>query len=312
MWPWRKDRTAYRVWVAEVMLQQTVLAAVAPRFEEWVRRFPDVRALAGASEREVVRAWEGLGYYRRARNLHAAARRIVAEHGGEVPSDPEVLRGLPGFGDYTAAAVASIAFGRRVVAVDANVRRIVMRLRGWRSWGAARTRTAKAWLASLMPSRCPGDFNEALMELGQTLCRPGVTDCGRCPLRGVCATARRGGLRRRRGRRPRPGPTELRSFALVALRGREVLLRPGRGGLFEGLWTLPRYAAWPRRFRRLAKVGEVTHTYTRFRERLEVWLAELRGGARKEDGVFVDLDEAERFPMPSAHRRALKMGVRGG
>lgn len=195
-YPWRRSRDPYRVLVSEVMLQQTQAVRVAPAFTRFLRRFPDVRALAGAPLRGVLIAWDGLGYNRRAVALAAAARRIVGEHGGRVPRDPAALRSLPGVGPYTAAAVASIAFGLPVAAVDTNVRRIVSRVSGGvDDLGAGRVRElAQAWL----DPADPGVWNQALMDLGRELCRPRPR-CEPCPLAPECRYARGG-----RADRPRP------------------------------------------------------------------------------------------------------------
>ncbi len=182
-YPWRRTREPYRVLVSEVMLQQTQAARVEGAYRRFLRRFPSLRALAAAPRREVLVAWDGLGYNRRAVALAEAARRIVREHGGRVPREPAALRTLPGVGPYTAAAVASIAFGVPVAAVDTNVRRVVSRaLGGAEDLGSARVRElAQAWL----DPTDPGGWNQALMDLGRELCRP-TPRCEACPLRPVC------------------------------------------------------------------------------------------------------------------------------
>ncbi len=186
--PWRRDPDPYRVWVSEVMLQQTRVDAVVPYYERWLRRFPTLHALATAEPDEVLRAWEGLGYYARARNLHRAARVVRERHAGDVPSEPAALRELPGVGDYTAGAIASIAFGRREPAVDGNVRRVLARLLDVADPPPARLR---AVAAALVPAERPGDFNQALMELGALVCTARVPRCADCPVRGVCRTGTR-------------------------------------------------------------------------------------------------------------------------
>ena len=179
--PWRSERTPYRVMVSEFMLQQTRVETVIPYYERWLRRFPGWEALADAGEDEVLRAWTGLGYYRRARNLHRAARVVRERFGGELPKEPAALKRLPGVGEYTAGAVASIAFGRAVPAVDGNVRRVLCRILDVAAPTAGRLREEAARLVD--PGR-PGDFNEALMELGATVCTPRAPGCGGCPVRG--------------------------------------------------------------------------------------------------------------------------------
>ncbi|WBH18236.1 A/G-specific adenine glycosylase [Sphingomonas radiodurans] len=184
--PWRAlpgvAADPYRVWLSEVMLQQTTVATVRPRFEAWVARWPGVESLAAADEAEVMAAWAGLGYYARARNLVRAARAIVAEHGGALPDTEAALRGLPGLGDYTAAAVAAIAFGRRAVVVDANVERVVSRL-----FRAAGKPAVRAAAEAITPEARAGDFAQGMMDLGSAICSPRRPKCLLCPLADACA-----------------------------------------------------------------------------------------------------------------------------
>ncbi|MDX1645671.1 MAG: A/G-specific adenine glycosylase [Longimicrobiales bacterium] len=233
--PWRRDHDPYRVLVSEVMLQQTRVETVLGYYEPWLERFPTVAALAAADEEEVLKAWEGLGYYRRARNLHRAAR-VVRER-GEMPTTFRGLRELPGVGEYTAGAVASIAFGRLVPAVDGNVRRVLARL-----FDVADPKSA--WLRDtadrLVDPERPGDWNQALMELGATVCSPRSPACPACPLGAWCA-AREAGTQLER-----PAPTQRRSapaarFALAVLQrgGRVLVEKRPREGLLGGLWALP-------------------------------------------------------------------------
>lgn len=187
--PWRCDYDPYKVWVSEIMAQQTQMDRVVPYFNRFLDRFPDVATLAGAEENLVLKTWEGLGYYRRARNMFAAAQTIMAEHGGRFPDTLETIRALPGIGDYTAGAVASIAFGQPVVAVDANVARVLARIGDIdvpvrETAGKARV-TALA--ARLLPPGQAREFNQALMEFGALICRPKSPDCANCPVRECCA-----------------------------------------------------------------------------------------------------------------------------
>src|SRR5918912_1533002 len=192
--PWRRDRDPYRVWVSEVMLQQTTVAAVVPYFNRFVAAFPTVVDLAKAYEQDVLRLWEGLGYYRRARHLHAAARRLVAGHGGRLPDDPAVWADLPGVGRYILGAVLSQAFDRRLPIVEANSLRVLCRLFGYR--GDPREGAGKAWVwraaEAVLPGSRPGDFNQALMELGALVCTPTAPECGECPLAANCVAVRDG------------------------------------------------------------------------------------------------------------------------
>lgn len=212
--PWRSERTPYRVMVSEFMLQQTRVATVVPYYRRWVRRFPGWDALAEAEEEEVLRAWTGLGYYRRARSLHRAARMVRDRFGGELPEEPAALRRLPGVGEYTAGAVASIAFGRVAPAVDGNVRRVVCRLFDLEAPTARRLRDAAAGLVD--PER-PGDFNEAMMELGATVCTPRSPGCWDCPVRGWCRARAAGTVAERPARRPRRRAPRVEHVAVVVV-----------------------------------------------------------------------------------------------
>jgi A/G-specific adenine glycosylase len=182
--PWREARTPYRVWVSEAMLQQTQVETVIPYFERWLTRFPTLEALAAAPLSEVLKAWEGLGYYRRARLLHEGAKVVVARHGGALPKTYDALLKLPGIGPYTAAAIASLAFGEPVLAVDGNVKRVAARL--FRLTGDVKVREVETHLGPHLPETEAGAFNEALMELGATVCTPRVPRCETCPVRPYC------------------------------------------------------------------------------------------------------------------------------
>jgi A/G-specific adenine glycosylase len=239
--PWRGTRDPYRIWVSEVMLQQTTVAAVRGRFERFLARFPDLPALAHARDDTVLAAWSGLGYYARARNLHRAARLILREHHGRIPRDPVLLRRLPGFGDYTAAAVACLAFGSRDPVADANVTRVLSRLFAIRGMaGRKKHRTAVERQArSLLSSGPPERLTAALMDLGQLICLPGRPLCDVCPLAKDCAARRRGSPENYPTRAKKPRPVELfLAAACVRLNGR-VLLTPRHSSFLGGLWEFP-------------------------------------------------------------------------
>jgi A/G-specific adenine glycosylase len=241
--PWRRDRAAYRVWVSEVMLQQTRVATVIAYFERFLARFPDVASLAAAAEGDVLALWSGLGYYRRARALHRGSREVVERFGGELPRTVEGLRTIQGIGAYTAGAVASLAFGVRAPLVDGNVMRVYARVFGEAGDVKASGTQRRLWAvaASMVEhARAPGPFNEALMELGATVCVPRDPLCLVCPVRALCRAYREG----RQNELPvvgakKPVP-EVHAAALVARRGGEVLLGRRRGdALFGGLWEPP-------------------------------------------------------------------------
>lgn len=248
--PWRdREPDAYRVWVSEVMLQQTRATTVGPYFRRWLERFPDLESLARAELEDVLRLWEGLGYYSRARRLHAAARIVHERHGGRIPDHVEGLRRLPGLGAYTAGAIASIAFRRDVPAVDANARRVLSRFHDVAlPTPGVLDRLARAWI---VPGRA-GDLNQAIMDLGATICTPRDPDCGRCPVHAACA-ARAAGTAEDRPLRRRRRPAPERHFVVAVVRdgtrGESAYLvrRRPTDGMLGGLWEFPtgRVAALP-------------------------------------------------------------------
>ncbi|MBV9687337.1 MAG: A/G-specific adenine glycosylase, partial [Alphaproteobacteria bacterium] len=194
--PWRAPAGTrphpYRVWLSEIMLQQTTVATVAPYFDRFVARWPDISALAAASLQEILQLWQGLGYYARARNLHACARAVIERHAGAFPADPAALRALPGIGDYTAAAIAAIGFDRPVAAIDGNVERVISRIYAVPEPLPAAKPRLKALASALVPQQRPGDFAQALMDLGATICTPRQPRCVLCPWRRCCIAAARG------------------------------------------------------------------------------------------------------------------------
>lgn len=234
--PWRKDRDPYRVWLSEIMLQQTRVAAVIEHYHEFLRRFPTVQKLAAARASSVLAAWSGLGYYRRARSMHAAAKMIVRELGGRFPDNAAALQALPGVGRYTSAAIASIAFGEPVAVVDGNVERVLQRILG------ARLAPEKIWTAAgdLLDRERPGDFNQAMMELGAVVCTPRAPSCLTCPVLDCCAT---------RGELPSLGNASRQikreiHYALDCREGAVYLVqRPSDAQLMAGMWELPQVEA---------------------------------------------------------------------
>jgi len=242
--PWRRTRDPYAIWISEVMLQQTQVPRVAPYWERFLDRFPTAADLASASEDDVLAAWSGLGYYRRARFLHRAAGVVTERHGGRLPATARELAELPGMGDYTAAAVASIAFGEAVAVIDANVVRGLSRILGIRadpSRGEAR-RALRAAASALVDPERPGDFNQAMMELGSEICVPRSPRCAECPVSAFCAAIKSGHPERYPARRAAPKTTEVtEAVAVVSRRGR-VLLAPAdhERGWWKGLWIPPR------------------------------------------------------------------------
>ena len=234
--PWRETHDPYRVWLSEIMLQQTRVAAVIEHYHEFLRRFPVLEKLAAAREASVLAAWSGLGYYRRARMLHAAAKIVARERGGKFPETVEEIRALPGIGRYTAAAIASIAFGAPVAVVDGNVERVVQRFSGKRLAGEGLWEAAE----SLLDRERPGDFNQAMMELGATVCTPRAPACLTCPVVALCAT---------RGEMDNASPKTRQKkreihYALDSCDGKVFLVQRARDArLMAAMWELPELEA---------------------------------------------------------------------
>jgi A/G-specific adenine glycosylase len=302
--PWRATRDPYRIWVSEIMLQQTRVAAATPYYERFLAQFPNVEALAAASEDEVLTAWSGLGYYSRARNLLRAARLVVA--GGGFPRDYDSIRALPGVGDYTAAAIASIAFGLAHAAVDGNVLRVLARVLAER--GDIGTSKIKKRIsneaARLLDQRRPGEFNQALMELGATVCLPRLPQCARCPVATLCQARKRGLEHELPVKLRRAESVRVEKTLLLIRKGDRVLLRrrDARSSQMAGFWELPEAGLLPRAV--LGEVaGTVYHAITNFRYRLTIVRASIR---RIPSGFsWVSASQMERMPMSTQTRKAL-------
>ena len=261
--PWRGAKSSYKIWVSEVMLQQTQIATVVPYYRRFSRAFPTATALAKAPLEKVLQLWSGLGYYRRARNVHAAARLLAREFNGQFPRNYGEARSLPGVGDYTARAVLSIAYNLPFSVLDGNVARVAARLRGYRG-NLYQTRFRHAVerdLESLLAPRAPGTFNQALMELGQTVCLPRAPRCAVCPLRKWCRAFRSGRPESYPAPRPRRAAEARHLAAGVLRRGNKVAMVRGLDeGLLGDLWNFPAaFGRSPREARRRLqeKLGEV-------------------------------------------------------
>ncbi len=327
--PWRHTRDPYRVWVSEVMLQQTQAATVVPYYLRFIAAFGDVKALSAASEDKVLRLWEGLGYYRRARQLHAAAARIVREHGGRFPRDVQSALSLPGVGRYTAGAVLSIAYDAREPILEANTVRLLSRLLAYRGdpTGADGEQLLWAAAAALLPRTRVGRFNQALMELGSQVCLPRRPRCEDCPVAALCPT-RAAGLQDviPRAKAP-PRVTAVREAAVVVRRRGKVLLLYGHGsGRWAGLWDFPRFQLDARRGSKLreeliAKVAELAgvviapgerllrlkHSVTRYRITLDCYDAACvtyRGRVSRRQ-QWLKPSELNEYPL---HATARKLG----
>jgi A/G-specific adenine glycosylase len=243
--PWRRSRDPYRVWISEVMLQQTQVATVRDYFARFVRAFPNVRRLAAADEQQVLRLWEGLGYYRRARQLHAAARQIDDEHDGKLPRTVAELQRLPGVGRYTAGAIASFAFDVRAPIVETNTIRLLSRLIAYRDdpLNAAGQQILWQTAEDILPKRNCSQFNQAVMELGSLVCTPLAPNCDECPLTRVCAARALGVQHQIPKQKTRPATIDLREVAIIVRKYGRVLVRQcGQHERWAGLWDFPRFA----------------------------------------------------------------------
>lgn len=325
--PWRRRRTPYSIWVAEVMLQQTRVETAAPYYQRWMKRFPDVRSLATAEDDEVLGIWEGLGYYRRALNLRRAARIIVHDLGGRLPDTRDALADLPGVGPYTAAAIAAIAFGRDEIALDGNLRRVLARLMDLelevRSPAGERRMTSFA--RRHLPRGRASDFNQALMDLGAGICLPRRPRCDACPLRGRCRARKRGTQAERPVRRRRaPAPQRIATAGVIR-RGKRILIgRRPQGRLLGGLWEFP--GGKCRRQETLAgclrrelreelgidvevgePLGEFRHAYTHFQVTVHAFECRIRSGRPTlSDHTairWIEPRQLGRYPMGNVARR---------
>ena len=299
--PWRRTRDPYAILVSEMMLQQTTVAAVVPYFERWMKRFPSVHELAAADESEVLALWQGLGYYRRARNLHAAATKVGGGLDGVFPRDYDGLRDLPGVGDYTAQAVRAFAFDESVPVLDANVIRVVARLFDIRTpvdtaKGLAKVRGK---LEELLPAKGGHEFASALMELGALVCRAGRPDCLLCPVKEFCAAKHPEKLP---VKAPKAAIKERSEHAAWVSDGKSVLLQQSTARRWVGLWRLPPLDGEPP----AGPAAELTYSIVRERVTLRVHRTAKRAlMASAEPRKAFCFRELEQIAIPSPHRRAI-------
>ncbi|WP_298365633.1 A/G-specific adenine glycosylase [uncultured Bradyrhizobium sp.] len=328
--PWRAEAgeraDPYRVWLSEIMLQQTTVRAVGPYFEKFLSRWPDVTALGRASLDDVLRMWAGLGYYSRARNLHACAVAVLSDHGGAFPDTEEGLRALPGIGPYTAAAIAAIAFDRRTMPVDGNIERVVSRLYAIEEALPQAKPLIKEMAATLLgPSRA-GDSAQALMDLGATICTPKKPACALCPLNDDCAARARGDQETFPRKAPKKSGTLRRGAAFVVTRGGELLVRSRpEKGLLGGMTEVPgsQWLAGQADAAALAqapelkcvtrwhrKTGVVTHVFTHFPLELVVYTASVPPRTRAPEGMrWVPVATLDGEAFPNVMRKAIAHGL---
>jgi A/G-specific adenine glycosylase len=326
--PWRGSPDAYAVWVSEIMLQQTRVETVIPYYQHWMARFPTIPNLAAASQQDVLAAWEGLGYYSRARNLQSAAQLVVEKHAGSLPPDLNALRRLPGIGRYTAGAIASIAFGLDVPALDGNIRRVLARVFDLDQPVRLAASERLLWeLASThLPAGRAGDYNQALMDLGATLCTPRAPDCHRCPLKEICLAFDRGVQEARPVMLRKPPIPHYTVTAAIIERHRQILIaqRP-QDGLLGGLWEFPGgklhenealEACLQREINEelgiTVEIGEgfgvYRHAYTHFRVTLHAFCCRLTNGDKPQalqvqDLRWVPPGELTNYPMGKIDRQ---------
>jgi A/G-specific adenine glycosylase len=325
--PWRSTSEPYKIWVSEIMLQQTQVNTVIPYYERFLKTFPDMHSLAGASTGEVLKAWEGLGYYARARNLHRAATIIVSEHDARLPDSFDALRRLPGIGDYIAAAVLSIAFGKPVAVVDGNVKRVIARMHALDMPvnQPASHNSIRSICAKLLDEARPGTFNQSLMELGALVCTPKNPACPRCPVQRFCTAfqTNRVAVYPRMQKRPRVPEVRI-AIGVVVKNGKVLITQRKADGLLGGLWEFPGgkildgetpEAACIRELKEEvnlnvvihAFVARIRHAYTHFKIIADVFACRcLSGKVRLKGPVdfkWIDLAEINRYPFPKANHK---------
>ncbi|XUW88800.1 A/G-specific adenine glycosylase [Burkholderia sp. M6-3] len=326
--PWQNTRNAYRIWLSEIMLQQTQVATVIPYYAKFLARFPDVAALAAAPVDDVMALWAGLGYYTRARNLHRCAQAVVERHGGEFPASVDELAELPGIGRSTAAAIASFAFGARATILDGNVKRVLARVFGVEGFPGEKKVENVMWTLaeSLLPSNASDDevsaYTQGLMDLGATLCVRGKPDCLRCPFAADCVANVTGRQRELPTARPKKAVPTRRTWMLVLRDGDAVMLekRPP-SGIWGGLWSLPEAAdeaALATRARKSGGDGAVsplaplTHVFTHFKLEIEPRLAEFDrsvgalAALGDADTAWVSVSDLDSFGVPAPVRKLLE------
>jgi A/G-specific adenine glycosylase len=332
--PWRRSKNAYRIWVSEVMLQQTQVNTVVNYYRQFLKTFPNIKQLAGADLQTILKAWEGMGYYARARNLHRAAKTVVRDHGGRIPKTWEAFHNLPGVGDYIAAAVLSMAFDQPFAVVDGNVKRVLARLYKIQAPvnQAGALNRFKKTAAKLLDSRQPGTFNQALMELGALICKPRNPACDVCPLNPFCRAYKTNQV----GRFPRRQPSKVTpqfhiAVGVVFKKDRVLITRRKTEGLLGGLWEFPGGKIKDGESARDACIREikeevnlnvridrhlakVKHAYTHFKIIMDVFCCQyisgrvyLRGPAAFR---WIRLDEYKNYPFPRANHKFIPLLIR--
>ncbi len=313
--PWRETKDPYKIWVSEIMLQQTQVQTVIPYYKKWIKRFPDLASLASAAEGDVMKLWAGLGYYRRARMLHKAAQEMVKQYGKNavLPSSAQELIKLPGIGPYTAGAIASIAFDQKAAILDGNVIRILTRIFGLKDDIAKPKTIAKLWeiSESLLPDKNIGDFNQAMMELGATVCLPQNPRCPECPSNKNCAALASGTPEDFPVKSNREKLEKIKTAAFILKNNGKVLLeKQPAEGRWGGLWMFPHGKTKQdvaRRFKiaekKSLKTLTVSHGFTKYQVSLEVFEAETPGVICEKNQTWFEIDKLEEMPLPAPHKK---------
>ena len=322
--PFRGTRDPYAVWISEIMLQQTRTDTVSGYYTRFLNRFPNIAALAQADEQEVLKYWEGLGYYSRARNLHKAARIMQREYGGRFPAAYEGIRALPGVGDYTAAAVASIAYRLPYPAIDGNLTRVLARVHGVRE--DVDRPSVKRLIRELgereIDRERPGDWNQALMDLGATICVPGTPDCGRCPLQAQCDAYAQGDANQlpiRAAAKP-PVPVDV-GVGLVIADGRVLTIKRD-AALLKGLWVFllsegdstpegmaRKLEALGMQANRITPLGEARHVFTHRIWNMQLYRVDLSAAPQRTIGQWADAQTLNELPLPTAMKAARRAAM---
>lgn len=334
--PWRATRDPYRIWMSEIMLQQTQVATVIPYYHRFLAAFPDLKALARADLQEVLKLWEGLGYYARARNFHRAANRVIADCGGRIPDDPAAFMALPGVGDYIGSAVLSIAFGRPLAVVDGNVKRVMARL--FEIPGPVNAAPSyplfKAKAALLLDEKDPGTFNQAVMELGALVCKPSKPDCGVCPISATCLSFAHDRVNAFPVKiKKAPVPHHSMAVGVVFKDDRVLIVRRADHLLLGGLWEFPGDRLKPGEnaeeacirilseqlgltIRVKTRLTRIRHAYTHFKITADVFVCAWVSGRVRRSGPtdhrWIKISDIENYPFPGSNHKFIPQLIHSG
>ncbi len=314
--PWRLSKDPYSILVSEIMLQQTQVDTVIPYYERWLKKFPDFETLAAADEATVLKFWQGLGYYRRAKMLHQTAKAVFEIHAGKLPSHPAELLNLPGIGRYTAGAIASIAFDAKAAIVDGNVIRIITRINAIKDNTAEKSTLEKIWqiAGDWLPEKNTGDFNQAMMELGATICKPQNPDCERCPVAKYCDAQKTGTPENYPFKNPGAKITKLKEFAFFMRdKQKRILVKKQRKGeRWADLWTLPHFqkiedglTVLGLEKNQIKKLRRDKHAFTRYSITLETFHATAQGKACNPGMEWMHEKEIRKQAFPAVYQKIL-------